>query len=699
MRRHILTVFTLFISSLTLLSQVYDPVKWNFASTKKSGNVYELRFTANIQKGWHMYGLNIPEGGPVATSFNFENDSLLPFKGKITPVIKPLVEFDSTFMFRLELFYNKAVFTRNIGVLPGKSMDIKGYVRYMVCDNARCLPPKDVNFSFQLKGGEAKGDGKSAEAQRKDENNKKIENEGTSLISVPQTEIDISKPAEQKMVTASKNGTRETQPDTAEKSLWGLFFVALLAGFGGSITPCVYPVIPLTITYFMKENSRSKAIFNGIFFGLSIIFIYTLVGLIAGLFHVDLVHIVSSSWIANLIIFLLFLAMAASFFGMFELTLPGRLSNALDQQVDKGGFFGPFFMALATAVISFSCTGFIVGIVLGSGLKGDVVRPVVGMFGYSLTFALPFTLLAIFPNMLKNLPKSGGWLNAVKVVFAFVMLLGSLIFLGNLGVSRQIVLALGIVLSGLLGLYLIGKIKFEHDTDLKHVSVPRIALAIFAFGFAIYMVPGLFGAPLNSIAPFLPPQETTDFTLLSRSPGSETGTSKSETSVGNICVDTPKYSQQLKMPLGLRGYFDYDEALACARQLHKPVLLDFGGHSCKNCKKMYAEVWSKPEVYKKLKNDFVLAALYTDDGTELPQSDWFTSNIDGKVKKTIGDKFYNLEVNKFGTNALPLYAIVDENGNVLTKEKYVTYSPKVQLFLDFLNDGIKSYAKPENISK
>jgi thiol:disulfide interchange protein DsbD len=330
----------------------------------------------------------------------------------------------------------------------------------------------------------------------------------------------------------------------------------------------------------MRDSSRSKAIFNGLFFGLSIIFIYTLAGLLVGLTQVDLVRLVSSHWLPNIIFFLIFIALAFSFFGMYEITLPGSISNKIDQQADKGGFMGPFFMALATVIISFSCTGPLVGIVLGGAMQGEIIKPVIGMLGFSISFALPFTLLALFPGFLKKIPKSGGWLNAVKVFFAFIMLAFSLIFLGNLGLplfTRKVILITEAVIFSLLGLYLLGKIRFSHDSEISHLSVVRLLLAILSFAFSIYLLSGISGAALKIVDPFLPANEQQNIVKNVSIQNDILPDKKS----GLLCTEKPKYSEFLQLPYGLKGYFDYDEALACARELNKPVLLDFAGHYCK----------------------------------------------------------------------------------------------------------------------
>ncbi len=683
MKKHLLITVFFTTSIFSLCAQIYNPVSWNFSSKQLSDDTYELKFDARIEKGWHMYGLSIPDGGPIATSFNFSENPDIEFLNQLAPVKKPEIKFDPTFEMEVELFDLGVGFTQKVRVLSDKKITLDGYVEFMACDDAKCLPPKEENFSFQLikKTYSAKSETASADKVVITEDSK-LEDDTNSNEDILEKEPIINK--------AFLDDSDEK--DDSQSSLMSLFFIAFLAGFGALLTPCVYPIIPLTVSFFMRDTSKSKAIFNGLLFGISIVFIYTLVGFIVGLLKVDLVRLISSHWLPNIIFFLIFMALAFSFFGMFEITLPGSLSNKIDARADKGGLLGPFFMALATVVISFSCTGPIVGVVLGSALQGELLRPVVGMLGFSISFALPFTLLAIFPGYMKNLPKSGGWLNSVKVFFAFILLAFSLVFITNLGldfITRDIILAILIVIFLLLGIYLLGLIRFSHDSELKFISVPRLMLAIFSLSFVVYLIPGLFGAPLTTISPFLPAAETTQFNLLTAS--SSTDNTQVENLKGNVCIDSPKYSDFLQLPLQLKAYFDYEEALACAKELQKPVLLDFAGHSCKNCKKMYAEVWSDRRVLSSLQNDFVIAVLYTDDRTKLTESDWVTSSLDGKVKKTLGKKFNDLQISKFGSNALPLYSIVDPNGEILTSEKYYTYSSDIDSFLQFLKEGLDNF--------
>lgn len=699
MKKYFLIVTFTILSYTSVLSQVLDPVKWSFASRHISGDTFELKYEATIEDGWHMYGLHIAPGGPIPTSINYSDSTLFKFTSNINLSEKPEVKFDPTFEMDVELFDHQISFAQEVQLIkPGNTL-IAGFVEFMVCDDSRCLPPKEVDFSFDLT---------NKIKTEKSETLNEIPDE-KELIKTSETKDSFEKIAEDVQITAENKVTSDEiaqnamdensdlDGDQDQKSLIALFFIAFLAGFGALLTPCVYPIIPLTVSFFMRDASKSKAITNGLFFGISIVFIYTLVGFIAGLFKVDLARLVSSHWLPNVIFFIIFLLLAFSFFGMFEITLPSSLSTKIDKQADKGGILGPFFMALATVIISFSCTGPIVGVVLGGALQGEILRPVIGMLGFSISFALPFTLLAIFPGFMKKLPKSGGWLNAIKVFFAFILLAFSLVFLTNLGwdfITREAIIAILIVIFLFLGLYLLGIIKFSHDSDLNYISVPRLLIAIASFSFMVYLIPGLFGAPLKSISPFLPAKTDSSFDITRQAVSSKNITPiTDDKTVIATCNDTPKYSDILDLPLGIEGYFDYDEALACAGKLNKPVLLDFAGHTCKNCKKMYAEVWSDPVILEKLKTEFVVTALYTDDRTKLPEDEWVVSTIDGRVKKTMGKKFNDLQISKFGTNALPLYAIVDAEGNVLTSEKYYTYSSSVEDFLAFLEDGINNFEK------
>ncbi|UCH13323.1 MAG: thioredoxin family protein [Bacteroidales bacterium] len=624
------------------ISQIFNPVKWNFKSEKISSKYYNLVFEATIDTNWHLYGLNIPENGPIATSIVYTDSTGFKISGKPVSVTKPEIKFDPVFGLDLELYSNKAIFKQQIEKATGEDLIVKGYVEFMSCDDQRCLPPKEAEFELFL-----------ADAK---------------------TEI-------------------------LNKSLLGILLISILAGLGALLTPCVYPMIPLTVSFFMRgQKTRLKTISEALVFGISIIFIYTVIGIIVALLkNPNAVNSLNTHWIPNILFFVIFIILSISFFGAFEIILPSGLAGKIDKQADRGGYIGAFFMALAMTILSFSCTGPIVASLLIKASQGEVLEPVVGMFGFSFIFAVPFTLLAIFPSWLKNLPKSGGWLNSVKVFLAFIMLAFAFYFIGRIEqtyhlkiISRDLFIAIWIVIFALLGFYLLGKIKFSHDSEVKHISVSRLFLSIISFSFVVYMIPGLFGAELRGISVILPPKEIQKFDL------SKTGLSDQQSLTmpgikpdNSLCV-SPKYSDFLHLPHGLEGYYVYEEALSCAKQQNKPVLVDFVGHSCTNCKKMYNKVWSDTEVLEILKNDFVIVALYVDDKTKLSQSEWITSSHDGKVKKTIGKKNADFQVSKFKSNALPLYAIVDHTGDMLT-EKTFTYDRNVNNFIKWLKEGKENF--------
>lgn len=452
----------------------------------------------------------------------------------------------------------------------------------------------------------------------------------------------------------------------------------------------------MTVSFFMQgQTSKLNSIVKALIFGISIVVLYTSVGLIVSLTSAgaDFTTGLSSHWIPNIIFFTLFIAFAASFFGMFEIVLPSGLANKADQQVDKGGFLASFFMAFTLVIVSFSCTGPIVGALLVKAAAGDVLEPLIGMFAFGLAFALPFTLLAIFPRMLKSMPKSGGWMNSVKVVLGFVILAFSLKFVSNidqsyhLGImSRDVFLAIWIVLFVLLGAYLLGKIKFSHDSDTPFVSVPRLILAIASFTFAMYLLPGLFGADLNAVSALIPPKTAQQFDLTKN----QINVAGQGDNVPSTLCEQPKYADILHLPHGLDGYFDYEQGMACAKKLNKPVLLDFKGHACANCKEMENKVWSDPEVLKRLREDYVIIALYVDDRTKLPEDEWVTSSYDGKVKKTIGKKYADFQISRYNINSQPYYVLVDTEGENLVDP--MGYDLNIDNFVEFLDNGKQAFS-------
>ena len=429
----------------------------------------------------------------------------------------------------------------------------------------------------------------------------------------------------------------------------------------------------------------------------SIIAIYTLIGtLVAIIFGPGVANFISTHWIPNVLFFLIFVFFAFWFFGMFEINLPNWMVSKSDKQVDKGGFGGPFFMAFTLVLVSFSCTGPLVGTILVETAGGAILEPIIGMFGFALAFALPFTLFAIFPSWLSNLPKSGGWLNAVKVVLGFLELALGLKFLSiadqtyHWGIlDREVYLALWIVIFALLGFYLLGKLKFKHDSPLAHVSVGRLMLSIVSFSFVIYMMPGMFGAPLKALSGYLPPMTTHDFDLQEIIRDNSGGASISLESENSLC-EKPKYSDKLHLPHGLKGYFDYEQGLACAKNQDKPVFIDFTGHGCVNCRQMEDRVWGDPRVLKILREKYVIIALYVDDkNIKLDESEWVTSSYDGKVKKTLGKKYQDSQITRFNQNTQPLYALLDSEGDLLVDTK--SYNLDIEAFITFLNSGVEAY--------
>ncbi len=486
--------------------------------------------------------------------------------------------------------------------------------------------------------------------------------------------------------------------DSAEndkKSLWSIFIAGLVGGFAALLMPCIFPMLPLTVSFFTKQSgSRVSGISKALLYGLFIIVIYVALGMIITIaFGSDALNALSTNGIFNFIFFLLLVVFAASFFGAFEITLPSSFVNKMDAKSDKGGLIGLFFMAFSLSLVSFSCTGPIIGTLLvEAASKGERLGPAIGMLGFSIALAIPFGLFAMFPSMLKSLPKSGGWLNSVKVVLGFLELALALKFLSNVDLAyhwnwldREVFLSLWIVVFGLMGLYLIGKIKFSHDSDLKFLSVPRTILAIVVFSFVVYMIPGLWGAPLKSISAFLPPSATQDFDL-----STGVGSSSAAHTDGKV----KKYAEIFHgrgTPKGFDPYYDYDQALATAKELNKPVLIDFTGWNCVNCRKMESNVWTDPAVAKLLKEEFVMAELFVDDKTELPANEQFVSKYSNKKIKTIGNKNSDFQASSFNSNSQPLYVIVDPNGQILVPQSGANYN--VEQYKAFLQSGVDAFKK------
>jgi thiol:disulfide interchange protein DsbD len=650
--------------TINVSAQIYDPVSWNFSYEKKVDKQYELIFTATIEDKSHIYSMIIPAHGPIPTTFRFDTIPDYALDGKPFEATKPEEIFDEAFGFKIKTFSHKAEFRQKI-TANSTSFTATGAVNFMACNNATCLPPKDVEFSIKISNGSQKD-----------------------------TEV-----------TTDKADTVGNQPYKPKSGLFKLFLLSLLLGFAGVLTPCVYPMIPMTVAFFSHgSENRRKTFFKALIFGFSIIMIFSSLGIIISLTSAGagFASTLSTHWIPNTIFFLLFVGFAVSFFGAFEIVLPNKWMSSADSRVDKGGMLAAFFMGLTTVIVSFSCTGPIIGSLLVQAATGDVLRPTIGMLGFGIAFALPFTIFALFPSILSRIPKSGGWLNSVKVVLGFIMLAFSLKFLMNIDsvyslriISRDIYLAIWIVIFSLMGLYLMGKIKFSYDSDLPYIGTFRLFLIIAVFTFVIYLIPGLFGAPLKGLSALLPSQETSGFNILRMiSENRAVAVSSVQNSNLSLNCSMPKYSDTFNMPLGLAGYFDYSQGLQCAKEQGKPVLIDFKGHACANCKMMEAKVWSDPEVLQRLRDNFVIVALYVDDITQLPENEWITSTVDGKVKKTIGKINEDLEISRFKTNALPLYVIADHDGKPLNKPMPTNLN--IEKYKKWLDEGVAAFKKIKN---
>lgn len=638
---------------------ILEPVKWQVKTESNEDRIIDIFFTATIDDGYHLYSVDVPENGPLPTDFIFENQDGFELVGDAVEVTIPIEEFDDVFELDIKFFEHKATFKQTIKLTSETDqIPVVGEIAYMVCNDVGCVALyEDIVLLFDGETGQLIIDDQQIEAE---------------------------------------TGMSDIQGKKA--SLWGFFILSFLGGLAAILTPCVFPMIPMTVSFFMKDGEeKAKGKMQAIIYGISIIAIYTFIGsILAVVAGPDIANWLSTHWLPNILFFLIFVIFAASFFGMFEIVLPSWMVNKTDQKADKGGFLGPVFMAVTLVLVSFSCTGPIVGTILVESAGGQVLKPIIGMLGFSLAFALPFTLFAFFPSLLQGLPKSGGWLNAVKVVLGFLELALGLKFLSVADqtyhwglLDREVYLALWIVIFFLMGLYLLGKLKFAHDSDLPFVSVPRLMLAIITFSFVMYLIPGMFGAPLKALSGYIPPQSTHDFDLnavIRNNVGLYGGSGGGE--VEEIC-DKPKYADFLHLPHGLEGYFDYEQALSCAKEQNKPVFIDFTGHGCVNCREMEANVWSDPKVLKILRENYIVLALYVDDKTKLDEDEWIKSTYDGKMKKTIGKKYADLQITKFGVNAQPFYVLMGHNDEVLAQPR--AYDLDVDEFVLFLEKGIQNF--------
>lgn len=684
----------LFVITISAFSQFspQNPVSWKYRFEDNGNGIYELFFSGDIKKPWHVYAIKLEQEGPIPTSVHFENKNEIRLEGELIELSKPVIKFDPGFKFNVGMYIQRIEFKQKVKTISEKEAHIKGYVEYQCCDDETCLPPFQEEFTFTLPGIKAavssKPDTKESTAE------KPVSSAVISVINSfdsLKTETHTGITTEKENIQFSSSAAHDGESDisgTQKESLFIFLLIAFLAGLAAILTPCVFPMIPMTVSFFIRGSSnRGLAVLKGLVFGLSIILIYTGLGVVVGLTGMgpDAGTVISTHWIPNLIFFLLFIVFAASFLGMFELIIPAGLINKADKKADKGGIVGAFFMGITTVLVSFSCTGPIVGSLLIESAGGLAMKPILGMFSFSLAFAIPFTLLAIFPSVIKNLPKSGGWLNSVKVVLGFIVLAFSFKFLSAIDqsyhleiLSREVFLAIWFVLAIMLGFYLLGKIKFVYDSDLLFLSVPRFALALTSFVFAIYLFTGIMGADLKSISSLIPPKSAVSFSAFAP-------VSSSIEFEQNVAYCGPgKYDGYFHLPHGLKGYFTYEEGLKCAKETNKPIFLHFTGHSCSNCKQMENVIWSDPAVLKLLKNEYVIISLYTDDKTKVADEDIIIGSK-GKELKTIGDINKQFEIDHFNTIATPLYALLNHKGNLLVPPKGKDMN--IQNFIDFLEEG------------
>ena len=685
--KKLFSILLLVFVTLAVQAQIHQPVKWKIKLEDSKTAEKEIVFTATIEKGWHLYDMNLPEGGPVSTSFTFETLQGAELIGQPVSNIKPTVVYDEQFAMDLRWFPGAVTFTQKVKILDPKKFKIEGEVEFMVCNDETCLPPDRESFAFDSKNTKLTLPAEAPVVEKEDVTKEQpdtnlVVEEGKTLTTpdpVAKEEKVIVNP--EKITNALTNDAALWTPVIDELKAFGdttvtatdtswlfIFFAGFLGGLIALLTPCVWPMIPMTVSFFLKRTKdRKKAIRDALTYGLSIIVIYLVMGLlITGIFGASALNDLSTNAIFNIIFFLLLVVFAISFFGAFAMVLPASWTTKLDSKADSTtGILSIFFMSFTLVLVSFSCTGPIIGTLLVQAASmGTAVGPAIGMFGFALALSIPFSLFAIFPNMLQSMPKSGGWLNSVKVVLGFLELALALKFLSVADLAygwrlldREVFIVLWIVIFVLLGFYLLGKIKFSHDSDVKYVSVPRLFMAIISFGFAVYMVPGLWGAPLKSISAFAPPLYTQDFSL---------------------------YDDEVHA-----AYDDYESGMAKAKLLNKPVMIDFSGFGCVNCRKMEASVWTDPKVKQILENDYVLITLMVDDKTKLPHPIEIEEH--GKVRKlkTIGDKWSYLQRSKFGANAQPFYILLNDEGKPLGPS--YAFNEDVSKYIQFLENGLKTF--------
>ena len=712
-------------------AQILTPTHLSTALSKptaKVGEEVELIINARIDDKWHLYASDFSdEVGPVVFTLKFKPSPAYEVVGKLQ-AIKSHHEQDEVFKGEVAFWEKTGQMRQRIKILQPGSLTVVADADYQSCTtvDGKCVPGSET-----LKFGPLTVTGAAVPAKATGA----IPPAAATATATPVAAAPVVATAPAAPAAMVTTPTATVAPDTTPalaaapaaaalpetnivkvapapavagvamaadpvNKAGGLLAFALLAftfGLAALVTPCVFPMVPMTVSLFTSGNdSRQRGIFKALVYGASIIGIYVLMGvLVSVLLGEDGPNLIATHWLPNLIFFVVFVVFGLSFLGLFEITLPHQIVNSVDAQADKGGWAGIFFMALTLVVVSFSCTAPIVGSILSMAARGERITPIVGMLGFSLAFALPFTLFAIFPSWLKSLPRSGGWLNTVKVVLGFIELMLALKFLSTADLAyhwhllnRDVYIVLWIVLSALLGFYLLGKFRLSHDSPLDHLSVGRLLMAVLAFAFTVYLVPGLFGAPLPLLAGYLPPQSKHDFSVAAAE-GSTPAVAASATTAAR---EVPRFGDFLELPHNLDGYFDLEQAKRVARQVHKPIFIDFTGHACVNCRKMEATVWSDPQVLNQLRNDYVVVALYVDDKTELPRQEWYTSTHDKQLKTTLGKQNADLQITRYGINAQPYYVILDADD--ATSKPLVTpiaYEPDAAQFSAFLQTGSKQF--------
>ncbi|WP_339887076.1 cytochrome c biogenesis protein CcdA [uncultured Flavobacterium sp.] len=669
-------------------SQILDPVKWKSKVVQKSDTEFELVMEAAIDTDWHLYSQFTPDGGAQPLVFTFKGsgkDFKLVGKtkeGKYKKTYNDIFEVDEYY------FSKKATFTQLIKVTNPNLKEIKVLLEGQSCIEGKCIQEED-NLTFKLPAIKVVEKVEEVVKEEPIEEVVPVEVASNDIDSTDVTIANVSETKETKETTETNKTTTSNEPIEEKKGLWTIFFLAFLGGFAALLTPCVFPMIPMTVSFFTKQSkTKAEGKRNAILYGVSIILIYVLLGtLVTGIFGADALNALSTNVWFNVIFFGLLVFFATSFLGAFEIVLPNSWANKVDKQADRGGFVGILFMALALAIVSFSCTGPIVGTLLVEAASKGGLAPIVGMVGFSLALALPFMLFAMFPGWMNSLPKSGGWLNTVKVSLGFLELALAFKFLSNADLvvqghylERELFLIIWIVIFGAWAMYLFGKLMLPHDSPISHLSVGRLYMAILVSMFTLYLIPGLWGAPLKLISGFPPPM------TYSESPNGVGY--KFEGNVGEISA-LPEHAH--KGPHGIVAFHDYEQGLAYAKEVGKPILLDFTGYACVNCRKMEDFVWSTPEILPMLKEEFVLISLYVDSKAELPKADQYVSPETGKEIVTVGNKWSDYQITRYQNNAQPYYIILDDEGKDLTKP--VGYTPDVEEYKAWLNEGLVAFKK------